>query len=226
MLRSRTNTSGQETCRRLIEVAGQVFAERGLHGATIKEITQRAGANVASVNYHFRDKTALYAEVIRHVLSQSLTMPRAEDLTGSPEERLRAFVLHVIREVFDPHLPRWRAALLAHEFVQPTAALDAIMDELIKPRAELIRGLIRDLLGPEASEAEVSRGLFSMVAQCFHYLYSGEVLRRLEPELARPGMHRELADHIVEFSLAGLRAMRERIVQEHGQIDHTKESSA
>lgn len=41
-----------------------VFAERGFDGATLREITARAGANIAAVNYYFRSKD----ELIRHVL--------------------------------------------------------------------------------------------------------------------------------------------------------------
>ena len=46
--------------------AGGVFASRGFRDATIREICQAAGANIAAVNYHFGDKEALYLEVIRH----------------------------------------------------------------------------------------------------------------------------------------------------------------
>jgi len=53
----------QEKRRRLLEAAGEVFAEHGFKGATIQEISQRASANIASVNYHFRDKETLYHEV-------------------------------------------------------------------------------------------------------------------------------------------------------------------
>lgn len=51
---------------KLIEAAEREFAERGFHGASIREITARAGANVAAVNYHFSSKEGLFIAMIRH----------------------------------------------------------------------------------------------------------------------------------------------------------------
>src|SRR3954451_22724831 len=42
-----------KTRQRLLEVAGEVFAEQGFKNATVREICKRAEANVAAINYHF-----------------------------------------------------------------------------------------------------------------------------------------------------------------------------
>jgi AcrR family transcriptional regulator len=203
----KNNASAQETRRKLIDAAGQVFAERGLHAATIKEITDLAGVNTAAINYHFSDKYELYAAVIRHALTQTPGVPAKEAFRGSPEQRLKQFISHVIRDLWDPSRPAWWATLIAHELSQPTPGIVAVMDELLLPRVKFVRSLIRDILGPRASDEKVSRGTFSVTAQCFHYLHSGGLLRRIEPELTREEHAEKLAAHIAEFSLAGLKAM-------------------
>jgi AcrR family transcriptional regulator len=48
-----------QTREALLEAAAQVFAELGFRAATVREICQRARANIASVNYHFGDKENL-----------------------------------------------------------------------------------------------------------------------------------------------------------------------
>lgn len=206
----KNNAAAQETCRKLIDAAGQVFAERGLHAATIKEITDRAGVNMAAVNYHFRDKFELYAAVVRHALTLTAVIPTSDELRGLPEDRLRRVIRGQIEDIFDPSRPAWRGPLVAHEFAQPTGALDAVMEELIRPRSELIRGIVRDIVGPGVSEEQVISAAFSIGAQALFYLYHTELIRRLHPELLERISPEEVANHIVEFSLPGLHAMRDK----------------
>ena len=206
MANVKDNAASQETRRKLIDAAGQVFAERGLHAATLQEITDRAGVNKAAVNYHFRDKMELYAAVVRHCLSFTLPGPAPQDLTGPPEACLRALIAHIIREILDPAKPSWRRAIIHHELAQPTAAFDAVVDELIAPRSRLQRDIVRRILGPRASEKKVARVTLSIVSQCLMYLHDWRIIGRLHPILADDARRpEEIARHIADFSLAALR---------------------
>ena len=51
------------TKARLLEAAGEEFAEKGFELARVRAICERAGANLAAINYHFGDKEQLYVEV-------------------------------------------------------------------------------------------------------------------------------------------------------------------
>src|ERR1700742_1823513 len=93
MANVKNNSASQETQRRLLLAAGEIFAERGYHAATIKEITDRAGASLASVNYHFRDKAELYSAVLRRIGEECLEIiPPKDALTGDAATRLRQFI--------------------------------------------------------------------------------------------------------------------------------------
>ncbi len=208
MANVKDNAASQETRRKLIDAAGQVFAERGLHAATLQEITDRAGVNKAAVNYHFQDKLELYAAVVRHCLSFRAEFA-PEQMTGAPEDCLRALIAHIIREILDPSKPRWRAAIIHHELAQPTTALDAVMDELIAPRCRLQRDIVRRILGPRVSEERVARVTLSIFSQCLVYLNDRRIMARLHPILAQDDSKpEEIARHIADFSLAALRSPR------------------
>ncbi len=49
---------------RLVSAAEKLFAEKGFYDVSLRDITNTAEANVASVNYYFRSKEALADEVI------------------------------------------------------------------------------------------------------------------------------------------------------------------
>ena len=57
--RSRT-----ETRRRLVDAGTRLFAEGGLHGATSHEIARAAGVAAGTFYLHFKDKEALFREVV------------------------------------------------------------------------------------------------------------------------------------------------------------------
>jgi len=72
MALARRRPPADATGARVIRAAGTLFAERGFHGTTMRDIAERAGANVASGHYHFGSKRDLYLAVLhpatRHAL--------------------------------------------------------------------------------------------------------------------------------------------------------------
>ena len=53
-----------QTRQRLIDAAGRLFAERGLHGVTSHDIARAAGVAAGTFYLHFRDKTDLYRHIV------------------------------------------------------------------------------------------------------------------------------------------------------------------
>ncbi len=203
----KNNATSKETRRKLIAAAGQVFAEKGLYAATLQEITDRAGANTASINYHFRDKFELYAAVVRQALTLSATseLPASDDDQGAPEDRLASFVTRLMWDLLDPAQPPWRATIIGHELAQPTAALDAVMTDLIEPKTRLLNRIVEAILGPNAPGEQVAQMAISVMAQCTFYLYNKEIVRRVYPALG--SSVESIAAHITKFSLAALRSV-------------------
>ena len=53
------------TKERLLDKAEALFAQKGYHAVSVREITAAARCNMAAVNYHFNNKKNLYLEVFR-----------------------------------------------------------------------------------------------------------------------------------------------------------------
>lgn len=58
--------SGEETKKRIIEVAAVLFSQKGFEGASVREIAKKAEVNLAAINYHFSSKQNLYEAVFAH----------------------------------------------------------------------------------------------------------------------------------------------------------------
>jgi AcrR family transcriptional regulator len=211
-LKSLSGAGGQthdETRHQLLAAAGGVFAEAGFRNATIREICRRAGANVAAVNYHFGDKETLYAEVLRH--SQQKAFDKYPPLLGvaadaPPEDRLRAFIQSFLLRIFDSGYTAWFGKMMSREMVEPTEALDLLVAERMQPMADLLRGIVAEILGCPSNAENVRLCCFSVVSQCVFYHHCRTMIFRLFPEQRLDASAVEqLAGHIARFSLAAMK---------------------
>jgi len=55
-----------KTKERILRAAFEVFAKRGFHNTTVRDICQKADVNVAAINYYFNTKEKLYEEVCKY----------------------------------------------------------------------------------------------------------------------------------------------------------------
>jgi TetR/AcrR family transcriptional regulator, regulator of cefoperazone and chloramphenicol sensitivity len=207
------NVATQETRRRLIQAAGEVFAEHGFHKATIREITDRAGVNGAAVNYHFQDKSELYAAVLGEAkcAAEQPGLCDAFDVSAPPAVRLEQFVQGFLARLFHPGRPAWHTKLMARELAEPTAALDQLVETAIRPDCARLRTIINELTGGRVSEQKVWQIGHSVVGQCLFYVQSPALIARLNPAQAfGPTDVSEMAKHIVEFSLDAMARLAER----------------
>lgn len=71
----------------ILNAATKVFAARGFRDATIRQICAEANVNVSMVNYHFKTKERLYAEVVRRLFSFMLGEDMARIAEGVHDAR-------------------------------------------------------------------------------------------------------------------------------------------
>jgi len=195
----------ERTRDRLLRAAGEVFAERGFRRATVREICRRAHVNIASVNYYFNSKQDLYADVLEFSWRQALRKYPDGNEPGRAEERLRRFVRVFLQRILDEGRPAWFGKLMAREIVEPTGALDRVIERAIRPLHESLHGLVRGILGRKAPPEEVRRHVFGILGQCLFYRHGRHVISKLYPDLhLDPAEIDRTADHIASAALAAM----------------------
>lgn len=198
---------------RMLAVAGDVFIEKGFRDATVAEICSRAEANISAVNYHFGSKEALYQETWRHSFTESVkTYPPDGGIleTAPVEERLRGQLTALIRRIADENTKDFFIAQM--EMINPTGLLQEVMQSELIPMRERTLALVRELLGPQATEQEVAFCEISIISMCIHPIIAKRLAQRNQ-DRNLPGMIEDInafADHVVAFALAGIDAMRNK----------------
>lgn len=201
------HSRGQETRQRILEEACKLFGEKGFRDATHAEICSKAGSNVAAINYHFGSKEALYRAVFEHLSQRAEELyPFDEGLApdASPEQRLYTFILAFLRRSFDPerltHLHRIRMS----EMFDPTGLLDEVMERQLASDRSRILGILRELMGPDVPQRAVEWCEMSVVGQCLMVAHGPRDHRHKDIfGISEVGIDR-VAQHICEFSLAGV----------------------
>jgi TetR/AcrR family transcriptional regulator, regulator of cefoperazone and chloramphenicol sensitivity len=193
---------------RLLEAAGEIFAEVGYRAATVRQICEKAGANIAAVNYHFGDKEGLYMAVLRSVPdahAEKFPADRGLPPGASAEQKLAAYIESLLNRVFDEGRPGWHTKIMAREMIEPTRALDTLVADVALPVHQELASIVRELLGSRATEDAVRLCTLSILSQCVYYHHARSVLSRLYPE-QEYGFRdiAQLADHITRFSQGAL----------------------
>ncbi len=203
----------EATRARLLEAAGQVFGEHGFQAATIRDICTRAGANVAAVNYHFRDKAGIYLAVLRHSMSAGgQPEPREAALRAEkPEEALRLIVSAMLRRMHNPNTGRaCHLRIMVHEMAQPTEALPRVVEEIIGPNYAAMRQILSRLLNAQPDDDITRMCAHSVIGQVVHYAQAGPVISLLWPDLKMtPERLDTIAAHIADFSLHAIKHLKE-----------------
>lgn len=228
--KARTRSDGARdaaTRERLITAAVALFAEQGFRRVTVRDICQAASANVAAVNYHFGDKHGLYREVVERALTSVKEFDAASRNVArgaSPEERLLHYAKSYLVLVENPEIGRVAQQvreLFRRELSEPAGMRERLIEEVLAPRWRFLGEIVREVLGEVAKPTLVSECVLSIHAQCLMPLAAPVfALIRLETRADRE----RFAEHVVTFSLAGMRA-RAAEVQKAGQTRTTRARS-
>lgn len=152
-------SNGREdvTRQRLLAAAGEIFSCKGFDAATVREITRLAKVNLAAIHYHFGSKERLYQAVLEYVHREAnrryppdLGLPEGGN---DPETRLYASVRALFLRLFDKGRHVWLHRLMAREMAEPSSNLAGLVERCLAPANAVLRDIVADILGPDASNA-------------------------------------------------------------------------
>ncbi|MFK0021495.1 TetR/AcrR family transcriptional regulator [Streptomyces sp. NPDC090798] len=148
--------AGQRTRDGLQAAALELLAQRGQEGVTLREITDRAGANVAAVSYHFGSLKALCDSAIEHALERYLDAQiLALDSLGSAstlQEVAAAFARPMVRALAAGGQDLAVMRTVARVGIDPPQGWERLAGKFDQSRREALRVLTPNIPGVDEQE--------------------------------------------------------------------------
>lgn len=194
----------------LLDAAEALFAELGFTRASVRAITDAAGANVAAVNYHFGSKLQL----IKAVLERRVGPLNAERLRrlDACESRGQTTLHEVTAAFVEPALEMVRnevdrtrlARLTGNALSQAGAELRPVMLELFGPVIErFVNALARCL--PDADRAQLCWRFHFMIGATNFTVGLGALAEAYSAGACDPSDADAISRELVGFVAAGFR---------------------
>lgn len=199
------------TKERILDVAEALFALKGYHAVSVREITGAANCNLAAVNYHFGNKKNLYLEVFR-----SRWLPRAvriqkcfqdsKDADGAvtPSVLVESLAQAFLEGPLSDDERKRHHQLISGELAKPTEAFQLIADQAFRPLFESLLQDLRSILPDDIEEERLALNIFSVFAMVLYFNFARPLITSFTGREYDADFKGRLVDHIVEFSLNGL----------------------
>ena len=132
-------------CRsKLMEVGTKLFAEKGLNGVSIRELSLAAGTSISMVSYHFGSKEGLYEEVLRQQFACFEEIHEIRRRVTDPVSMIESYLRWSFQRHRDnPYLLRFYTSELTNPTLFFEPIVMPVIDEVIVAMAAVIEEGIR-----------------------------------------------------------------------------------
>lgn len=163
------------TKEKIIKVTMEIIASEGFQNVTIRKIANRAGVNLAAVNYHYGSKDAVINEALKTVTNQLINAflwLKNEEL--EPVERVRQFIREYSDVMFRyPDIIKIVIDQNIHNY--PTRVEEGYQEYLKNEGGDLLRKTCK-LIKPDEPESVLSmRALQLLSCMAFPILMGDRV---------------------------------------------------
>ena len=172
---------GGESRARIVETAGQLFADRGFDGVSVRQLAKRAGVNAAAINYHFGGKEGLYHAVMRKLIDDTepmfgpmiLRLREGVASAGGDRAALAGLAAMLVRGLLGNVLSgadfRWQIPILLRELQQPSKEFAMLVHERIDPVHDAIAELVGAATGYDPQAPETRLITANIMGQCMSF---------------------------------------------------------
>jgi AcrR family transcriptional regulator len=202
------------TRERILSVATQLFAAQGFHSVSLRQLTNEAGVNLASVGYHFRSKEGLVAAIFdRHcepmMADRRRRLDACAEKPGLPpmlEQVLEAFITPALSITTDTAgggatFSRLRA-VLAHE--NRELAEQLIAKHFDETSDRFVDALFR--CAPHLDRTEVYWRFHFLLGALYYTTVNPHRITQLSDGKCNPTDTATAVQKMVQFAAAGFRA--------------------
>ena len=172
-------------CRsRLVEVGTRLFAERGLYGVSVRELSLAAGTSISMVSYCFGGKDGLYVAVLQEQFACFDQIDALQQEGAEPLQVLETYLRWTIqRHRNNPYLLRFYTSELTNPTPFFSSVVAPAISKVIKVLAEVIEGGVQSgVFRGEIHAVNASLALAGMVNYFFLSLLATESLISHSPE--------------------------------------------
>ena len=205
------NDQNHTTQERLLNEAEILFAEKGYHAVSVREITKAADCNLAAINYHFGNKQNLYLEVFR-----SRWAPRARRLQEHVKNSLAgqshfsaAAMVKAIAQAFlegplseDEQMRHYQ--LITREMAHPTEAFELVAKDVMRPAFRELADGLRSVMPEGMSEERLMLNILSIFGMVLYFNFARVAVTHMINCQYDQAFKARLVEHITNFSLTGL----------------------
>ena len=206
------SSSTRET---ILDMAERLFAENGVDGTSIRDITGAAGVNLGSINYHFGSKQDLVAEVFRRRLEpitqrQMAFLDEVERETGDKPPRLEALIEAMVRPSVEKSLASGKRntafmRLVGRFYGDPDPEVERQIRAQVEKVWKRFAGLLSRAVPGLSGEGIFWRIMF-MAGTFHHTMLTMGREGSMPPEVRKKLDAESLIRRLVAFTAAGMRA--------------------
>jgi len=201
----------KDTHSRILDVAEELFSERGFDRVSIRDITNKARVNLAAINYHFGSKEDLIAAIFEREfvpvnearIAALEAVQRSDKKNPKLEDILEAFIRPTVQcSIGNPKGGKTFSKLFGRCLSEPSPEIEALLKRQFEPLVARMDAALMKAL-PHLSRSDIFWCMKFTFGALHHWLLTKD---RFLPAWLEKIEAEEQIKKLISFSAAGFRA--------------------